>query len=803
MSSSCDIVIERQSSQRNSPTNSSSSQAITPSMKIPINQYNSAHPYLNNNNRHFTALAAAAQETNSNHNVNSNYTNPLVGQALSPSANSDNQLHFGSPFQNFYKLPNALTNVSPNIRNSQFKEKTLQGALSKKRISAFLPVEKIVQNEQEISDNDAVQEIFKENFTHDGHIDDTIRVLSFHPNFLIEHVKFNNYLMYCQGALPYESRHYLAIMAASRHKCLFLVHQQELEFTSQKGNKSWLMGFENIPQKLKDINEVNKLICHQPWLINSSHIEKLLKNPYNSWSITELMMAVTILTHFHAMSGFVFGCGVEESYVQELVIKKQMELEENIRLERDRLAQLVNKENQRKLNVRNRKNHQQYDSSIKYNHMNSNETDSEDGEDFEDEDFEDDDELVDDGQHEDDDSDLKDTEQYLYNRTYYTGGNGQGIMFRDRSRSTSTGTVNRTLSNSSASSFEIGIDSLLKEMQVIQADDKHQKEHIFIKSNDIDLPSVAPNQLLLKNTSGSNTLTNSPSSSLVSTGSHYLSDLSNCNKTLPINHQKINWPVNLANNFNDAHDENTDDQNIDVDEDSDLESDLNTHLDQDQDVKAAGNRQHNKHFKKHYHHSRSASISSRNKNHQNHLSTSAHSSETSAQVNKGYVLKYVQDPEFGRLNFKNADQSLKLEYYTWENQGYRVTNSFYSDIATFLDKNFRIASQMTYNTLGQHKQVDTSVFRRAVWIYIHSLFGIRYDDYDYNQIKQLLGTPLRRYIKIVCSCPERVTKKDYDNILKEITHSEKVHINIVIMEARVQASLLYFLRAINSYFSDL
>lgn len=481
-------------------------------------------------------------------------------------------------------------------------------------------------------------------------------------------------------------------------------------------------------------------------------------------------MAVTILTHFHAMSGLVFGCGVEESYVQELAIKKQLELEENIRVERDRLAQLVNKENQRKLTVRNRRSRQS-GSNVKYNHMNSNETDSEDGEDFEDEDFEDDDELVDDSQHDDDiESDLRGTEQYL---------DGQVIMFRARSRSTSTGTVNRTLSNSSASSFEIGIDSLLKEMQVIQADDRtHQKDHIFIKSNDIDVPSITPNQLLLKNTSGSNTLTNSPSSSLVSTGPPYLSDLSNCSKTLPINHQKVNWPVSHASNsFNDAQDENnTDDHNIDVDEDSDLESDLNTHnsnLDQD-------NRQHSKHFKKHHHHhSRSASISSRNKIHnQNQLAASVNNgnNETSTQqVNKGsYVLKYVQDPEFGRLNFKSADQSLRLEYYTWENQGYRVAHSFYSDIAEFLDKNFRIASQMTYNTLGAHKQVDTSVFRRAVWIYIHSLFGIRYDDYDYNQIKQLLGTPLRKYIKIVCSCPERVTKKDYDNILKEITHSEKV-----------------------------
>ena len=76
--------------------------------------------------------------------------------------------------------------------------------------------------------------------------------------------------------------------------------------------------------------------------------------------------------------------------------------------------------------------------------------------------------------------------------------------------------------------------------------------------------------------------------------------------------------------------------------------------------------------------------------------------------------------------------------------------------------------------MGSHKQVDTSLFRRAVWMYIHSLFGIRYDDYDYNQTKQLIDTPLKNYIKTICSSPERITKKDYDSIMKEFTHSEKV-----------------------------
>lgn len=81
--------------------------------------------------------------------------------------------------------------------------------------------------------------------------------------------------MYSQhGALPYDWRHYIAIMAATRHKCIYLVKQQEREFLMQNGQKNWLVhGINIIPPKLGDLYELNKLLCHQPWLINHNHIE--------------------------------------------------------------------------------------------------------------------------------------------------------------------------------------------------------------------------------------------------------------------------------------------------------------------------------------------------------------------------------------------------------------------------------------------------------------------------------------------------------------------------------------------------
>ena len=76
--------------------------------------------------------------------------------------------------------------------------------------------------------------------------------------------------------------------------------------------------------------------------------------------------------------------------------------------------------------------------------------------------------------------------------------------------------------------------------------------------------------------------------------------------------------------------------------------------------------------------------------------------------------------------------------------------------------------------MGDTTDVDTSSFRAAIRYYIHCMFGIRHDDYDYIAINQLLERNLKAYIKTATCFPERVTKRDYDSFMREFKHSEKV-----------------------------
>lgn len=121
-----------------------------------------------------------------------------------------------------------------------------------------------------------------------------------------------------------------------------------------------------------------------------------------------------------------------------------------------------------------------------------------------------------------------------------------------------------------------------------------------------------------------------------------------------------------------------------------------------------------------------------------------------------------------------------------------------------LDEKFQLAYNLTYNTMATHKDVDTSMLRRAIWNYIHCMFGIRsvppatrasrrasqvvirplltaplpalvrYDDYDYGEINQLLDRSFKVYIKTMVCSPEKTTKRMYESFWRQFQHSEKV-----------------------------
>ncbi|KAM8800058.1 sestrin-3-like [Eudromia elegans] len=388
-----------------------------------------------------------------------------------------------------------------------------------------------------------------------------------HPQYLDSFLKTQHYLLHMDGPLPFACRHYIAIMAAARHRCRYLVNLHVRQFLRAGGDAQWLRGLDFIPPKLRNLSEINKILAHRPWLVTKEHFERLLKISEWSWSLAELVHAVVLLAHCHALASFVFGCGCE----QEEGAGGRGALKA-----------------------------------------------------------------------------LSPGSQCFCEAA---GGLGcaQELLRAGRKRSLD-------------SCMEL--DSLRERMQRIHVETEGREETRLLQQE--------------------------------------------------------------------------------------REEDL------DGDVTRATN-----------------------------------------------LACYLQDPDFGYQDFARRDedqaQVFRVQDYSWEDHGFSLVNRLYSDIGHLLDEKFRRVGGLQSSAMAKRQGCEPSVFKRGIWNYIHCMFGIRYDDYDYAEVNHLLERMLKVYIKTVTCYPEKTNPEMFDRFWKQFKHSEKVHVNLLILEARMQAELLYALQAITQY----
>ncbi|CAB1337231.1 unnamed protein product [Coregonus sp. 'balchen'] len=144
-----------------------------------------------------------------------------------------------------------------------------------------------------------------------GCVDTVSQQMASHPQYLESFLRTQHYILHMDGPLPLQYRHYIAIMAAAQHHCGYLVSLHSAQFLRVGGDPLWLQGLKAVPPRLQHLDQLNKVLAHQPWLTARSHIQALLKTGEQCWSLAELVQAVVLLAHCHSLSSFVFGSGTD------------------------------------------------------------------------------------------------------------------------------------------------------------------------------------------------------------------------------------------------------------------------------------------------------------------------------------------------------------------------------------------------------------------------------------------------------------------------------------------------------------
>jgi hypothetical protein len=95
--------------------------------------------------------------------------------------------------------------------------------------------------------------------------------------------------------------------------------------------------------------------------------------------------------------------------------------------------------------------------------------------------------------------------------------------------------------------------------------------------------------------------------------------------------------------------------------------------------------------------------------------------------------------------------------------------------------------------------IDTAPFRQAIWYYVLRLFGQSHDDYDYSLVNHFVNKRTKAFIKKVAVSPHTLAFRDFMRVGVLLRPEEKVHVNILVIEARKQAELVWALSAIVKY----
>lgn len=418
-------------------------------------------------------------------------------------------------------------------------------------------------------------------------------VMAYHPEYLEIFLQFHNSLLQLQGSGPIgmAERHYLAIMAAARHRCSYLVHLHAIEFLHLNGDPDWLRGLAHASPKIRKLGPLCRLLSHRPWEVTPAVLRSLLTGP-DSYSQSEFVHALCLLSHFISLSSFVAGTGVRPEL------------------------------------------------------------------------------------------------DFPHGYTYRCDS-GDRCSLR-------TGSVNGScVVPSSPAPSSPGVDPKQRVLDIMEA------IMDLDRTTEQDLPE---DQLLQR----FETIEQ---------------------ETAGIRFHKASSREVLC-------------------ADSGLEQVI-------------------------------ADLAS-----------------------------FCDDPVFEYKDFYQAkvdskSRSFRIQDYSWEEDGSCLVDRFLPNVGAELDRRFQTSFNLTYGTMGSNKNVQTEPFRRAVWYYVLSIFGLRHDDYDYTCINKMLpDINLKKYCKLVACCPDQITQAHYKLAMPGFKQSERVHMNLVIMDSRMQVSLLYGLRALNSHMSE-
>lgn len=479
-----------------------------------------------------------------------------------------------------------------------------------KRVSFYIPDAEVIPIDTEVEE---VRSEFLRAFESDGRVSHMTRIMAYHPLYLERFREQHNSLLWDEGPLPLTYRFMLAVLACWRHDCRYLIQIHSQFFLDVGGDPTWLQGRDKLPKKLQSILVLNSLLAHQPWRVNAAHVSVLLKSGAENWSLSELTQAIVILAHFHALCGFIFGCGIAPEI------------------------------------------------------------------------------------------DLARPDQRSPKTQHKTmEGTGSDPSSMTSSTSAQAPPVSSASSSATASGSAVATAVLATGTATAAA------------SGAAPLSAKAEERC----------------------ARDILAKL----RSMKMDAKQEITPEDNMRNF----------------------------------VETAGE-------------SIPPTMSSRKGTDEGRKFGAEGLPDAPPYIKDDHVEFEIKSREY---------EVFRIQQFSWADHGFSTLNRYNEKLATLVDETFQCIKDLTYESFADEKGVDTFKFRWAIWNYVLRLQGVVNDEYLYYEVNQLVTREIKNYCRTIVFFPDLVTEKQYQTFVDEMTNSERVHINLLAIEARKQAELLFALNAV-------
>eukprot|EP00484_Ammonia_sp_Unknown_P015744 CAMPEP_0197072826 /NCGR_PEP_ID=MMETSP1384-20130603/210292_1 /TAXON_ID=29189 /ORGANISM="Ammonia sp." /LENGTH=907 /DNA_ID=CAMNT_0042511647 /DNA_START=100 /DNA_END=2824 /DNA_ORIENTATION=- len=696
-----------------------------------------------------------------------------------------------------------------------------------------------------------------------GRITHLCLLLQSHKSYLSDFLSLFHALMYDEnGPLGHDERQFLGLMAASRFGCKAVLEQCQLQYRKFNGDMTWIKaGITSAPHKYQKMAKLNAMLAHQPWLIGKQHIAELV-NGDGAWSISECVQAFVILVTYQGLCGLYQGlCITPEidnyfaSTLQSTMQSLSLQDEQHKNVIDDILSPMISlpQPSQVVHALHDVEDDEQVVRDLRGMQLNGNHTNEED-EDQRSEtiypvsydltaepsqvvhalhDVEDDEQVVRDlhgmqlnGNHpnEEDEDQRSETIAKLLSHTqehlvededpkkafeeaaclHLELGSLQEtnlydnpeaarscfIKFRQLSDLTDDDTndeLNGNIDDSLSMEFDPNMappsqsatskekmhgDSASLAMQPIDEESKQETQQqdnadtIHKVMDTLDHVSSIP-------TKQPNELTANDWKQLISLREQNMFAMKSVNsmdeKDIIINN----------NNNNGKTEENTlwqtNDQKL-------------AKLTNPSKNKQKGGAPHNGKL--------SGKKIRQIQKQERHKYRKINAPKSQGSVYWKYTLGF--EMVYEDFDFHKNEQMHAYDF-NWDKHGYACLSRYYPGIEKKMDAVFRTAYTMTDHSINNAANVDTEPFRIAIWHYVFRLFGVNNDSYEYRFVNVYLPVKLKIFIKKLVCYSQIVTVADLKKMGVALKEHEKIHVAILALEAKKQASLLFALKAIMKF----